>query len=239
MYNFFVEETNIKGDKIIITEDYNHIVNVLRKKENDEILVSIKNIGETYLVKIESIEKSKVICSIIKKEKSNELDIDITLFQGLPKLDKMELIIQKAVELGVKEIYPVDMKFSLGKVKDFSKIERWQKISEAASKQAKRNLIPKINTNIPFEKILELLNKYDLVIVGFENEKNITIKQILKENKPKSIAIIIGAEGGISEKEIEKLKEKEVELASLGKTILRTETAGIAMISMIVYEYEL
>ena len=178
---------------------------------------------------------------IIKEMESTELNVKITLFQGLPKKDKMELIIQKAVELGVFNIVPVDMKNCIVKLKDEDKkISRWQEISEAAAKQSKRNIIPKIEKLMKIKDLKDKIKDYDLCIVAYEDENNTTLKDILNKNKnAKNIALIIGPEGGISKEEVQLLNENGAKTASLGKRILRTETAGISMISMITYEFEL
>ena len=242
MHNFFVNNNQIENDKVhIINQDTKHISQVLRMKKGENIFICNKENSDRYLAEIFKIEKDEVICTLIKKEETTEPNIKITLFQGLPKSDKMELIIQKAVELGVSEITPIEMKNCIVKIKDEDKkISRWQTIAESASKQSKRTIIPKINN---VEKITNLKNKindYDLVLFGYENEKNISLKTILNDNKNASkIAIVIGPEGGFDKEEAKELEESGAKGVSLGKTILRTETAAIAMISMIMYEFEL
>ena len=151
------------------------------------------------------------------------------------------MIIQKAVELGIYEITPVEMKNCIVKIKDENKkIERWQSISEAAAKQSKRTIIPKINGVININKLKEILKEFDLVIIAYEDENKTTIKDVLTKNKvAKKIALIVGPEGGLSFDEVKNLNGENVKVASLGKRILRTETASLAMLSMIIYEYEL
>ena len=243
MHKFFVEDNQIKDNKIkIINNDYNHIVNVLRMKKEDNILITNKNTLETYNCKIEQINEREVLCNIISVEnKEVEMNVKVDIFQGLPKADKMEYIIQKCVELGVRKIVPVNMKYCIAKIKDEDKKNiRWNTISEVASKQCKRNLIPKIEKSINMTNLYNEIKNYDLAIVAYENEDNTTIKNVLQENKNvKSIAVIIGPEGGISSDEIESLKNLGVKIVSLGNRILRTETASIVALSMIVYEFEL
>ena len=243
MYKFFVEDNQINGEKIIIkNDDYNHIANVLRMKKGDLILVTNKDSKETFNCEIEEINSNEAICNIINKEnKKVELDVNIDIFQGLPKADKMEYIIQKCVELGVHKIVPVNMKYCIAKIKDEDKKNlRWNKISEVASKQSKRNVIPKMEKSISISTLCNEIKKYDLVIVAYENEDNITLKDVLKENSDiKNIAVIVGPEGGISTDEVEMLKENGAKIVSLGNRILRTETAPITILSMMVYEYEL
>ena len=243
MHKFFVEDNQIKDNKIkIINNDYNHIVNVLRMKKEDNILITNKNTLETYNCKIEQINSSEVVCNIISVEnKEVEMNVKVDIFQGLPKADKMEYIIQKCVELGVHKIVPVNMKYCVAKIKDEDKKNiRWNTISEVASKQCKRNLIPKIEKSINMANLYNEIKNYDLAIVAYENEDNTTIKNVLQENKNvKSIAVIIGPEGGISSDEIDSLENLGVKIVSLGNRILRTETASIVALSMIVYEFEL
>ena len=152
----------------------------------------------------------------------------------------MELIIQKNVEIGINKIYPVEMKFCIGKIKDNKKITRWQTIAEAAAKQSKRNIIPTIENPISFKEMTEVLKEYDLALVAYENEEKTNIKEVLQQNPDaKKLAIIIGPEGGISKEEVENLVSNGAKEVSLGKRILRTETASISMLSMIMYQYDL
>ena len=243
MHKFFVEDNQINDGKAVINNgDYNHIVNVLRMKKGDIILITNKDSKETFKCDIEEVKANEVVCNIINRENKNiELNVNIDLFQGLPKADKMEYIIQKCVELGVHKIVPVNMKYCIVKIKDEEKKNiRWNKISEVAAKQCKRNIIPKIEKSIDTYTLYNEIKNYDLTIVAYENEDNITLKTVLRENKNiKNIAVIIGPEGGISSEEIEKLKENGAKIVSLGNRILRTETAPIAVLSMMVYEYEL
>lgn len=170
------------------------------------------------------------------------MNIDITIYQGLPKADKMELIIQKTTEIGVKKIVPVAMERSIVKLNEKDakkKIERWQKIAEVAAKQSKRDIIPKIQNIIKISDLCNEIKEYDLFLVAYENEEKITLKQILKQNKEtKKIGVLVGPEGGIDNKEIEKLLQNGAKVVSLGKRILRTETAPITIVSNLVYEFE-
>lgn len=241
MFNFFVNASQIKEEKIYISgDDYNHIVNVLRMKQDDKIYVNNKDNSDSYLCNILKIENSEVICEIISKNETNELPVKVYLFQGLPKFEKMETIIQKCVELGVSEITPVDMRFCVAKLNNQKKIERWRTISEVAAKQSKRNIIPKINELISVKKLSDIISNFDLTIVAYENEEKITLKNILNQNKNiNTIAIVVGPEGGLHEDEVKCLQDSGAKVASLGKRILRTETAGPSIMSMITYEFEL
>ncbi len=243
MHKFFVEENQINNSQIkIINDDYNHIINVLRMKKGDSLLITNKKTQETFNCIVTEITPNEVLCDIVNIENKNvEMNVNVDIFQGLPKADKMEYIIQKCVELGVHKIVPVNMKYCIAKIKDEDKKNvRWNKISEVAAKQCKRNLIPKIEKSISFNQLLSEVKKYDLAIVAYENEDNVTIKDVLvKRKKPKNIAVIIGPEGGLSIDEIEDLSKSGSKIVSLGNRILRTETAPIAVLSMINYEYEL
>ena len=255
MYKFFVPNTQIKENEIYITgTDVNHISNVLRLKLNDKILISSKDanqeIEKTYVSQIIKFSKDSVVCTIIDiVAKSVESNINIDLFQGLPKADKMEYIIQKTTELGVKKIIPVNMSRCVVKIDNKSegkKITRWQKIAEVAAKQSKRDVIPKIENILKIEDICKNIDKYDIILLAYENESNITLKDellTLKKNinsdKKLNIGIVIGPEGGLSDIEVDKLIKANAKCVSLGKRILRTETAPIVMISDIIYEFEL
>lgn len=241
MHNFFANEDQFKDNKVFIRgNDYNHIANVLRMKTGDNFFVSNKDSGESYLTVVKNILNDEVECEIIEKKETRESNVKVTLYQGLPKSDKMELIIQKSIELGVSKIVPVDMKYCIAKLNnEDKKIARWQTISESAAKQSKRNIIPKIEGKISFKQMLNEFEKYDLVILAYENEDKTNLKQVLSQNKAcKSIAIIVGPEGGLSEDEVKETVDLGGKCVSLGKRILRTETAPLALLSMIMYEYE-
>ena len=246
MQKFFVEENQIQHNKIYIEgQDVKHIISVLRMQIGDKIQICDKSTMENYIVQIEEIQKEQIATEIIEKlQTSIESNVEIHLYQGLPKADKMELIIQKTIELGVHLITPVDMVRCVVKLdeKDAKKkIERWQKIAEGAAKQSKRDIIPKIENKIKLKEILDKIKEYDTFIVAYEEEINNTRKQVLKQIKNKDnykIGILIGPEGGIDSKEIENLKENGAVIVTLGKRILRTETAPIAMVSNILYELE-
>ena len=235
MFNFFINDQAINGQYQIVGKDFNHIKNVLRLKINDQILVSD---GETSnLCEIKEFLADTVIVSVIEYGyQDTELPVKIYLFQGLPKSDKMELIIQKAVELGVYEIIPVQMKRCIAKVdKPDAKTKRWQAISESAGKQCKRNLIPKVHDAVSFNTAIDMLKGLDLACAPYENANgmNDTTNFLSKIKKHASIGFLIGPEGGFDDSEIEKLKSLGIPTLSLGKRILRTETASITALSMI------
>lgn len=246
MPKFFVKSNQIKEDKIIITgEDVNHIKNVLRLNIDDDLQICDLDTATNYTCGISKIENDKIECNIFNKLYSEaEANIHINIFQGIPKSDKMELIIQKCVELGVTEITPVEMKRCVVKIEDKAKtkkIDRWQKISEVAAKQCGRDRIPTINNMIKVKNICNIVSEYDIVLLAYENEKENTLKNELiklkeKTNKSLKIGIIIGPEGGLDKEEVEILKTNGAKSITLGKRILRTETVAFVLTSIIMYE---
>lgn len=246
MQKFFVENKQIENGKIILEgRDVNHIINVLRMKKKDEIQIGNKETLDTYIVEIEEIYTDKIIANIVEKlDISNEPNIQIDLYQGLPKFDKMELIIQKTTEIGISRIIPTDMTRCVVKLdeKDAKKkIDRWQKIAEVAAKQSKRGKIPEIENKIKIKEVISRINNYDLFLVAYEEENTNKLKDILQELNAKGvckIGILIGPEGGIAKEEIENLKDAGSKVITLGKRILRTETAPIVLTSNILYELE-
>lgn len=247
MRKFFVKEEQIKEDIIeIIGDDVNHIRNVLRLECGENILLCDMDKSTNYISKIKNIEKEKIICSIQSiAENEAEGNVEITIFQGLPKADKMELIIQKGTELGVKEFTPVNFERCIVKLKgkdEEKKLDRWQKIAEMAAKQSGRDIVPKINNIESIKNICKLIENYDIVLVAYENEKNNSLKQELiklknMKNKIK-IGVVIGPEGGIAENEINEFKEAGAKIITLGNRILRTETVCLMCTSIIMYELE-
>lgn len=273
MQHFFIKNNQIIDNKIkIVGKDVNHIKNVLRCKVNEKIEVSVLETEEKYLAQILELNSKNIICGIIRKINENyESNVKINIIQGLPKSDKMELIIQKCTELGVKEITPLELERCVVKLegKDVDKkLSRWESIAETAAKQCGRNCVTKINRLHNLKNIEEVLKSNELVIVAYEGEKIVSLKEVLNDLKFKNlqqeilfaasnnfeeisnnfnnelpkkeeeirIAIIIGPEGGLEEKEVETLKLLGAKSVSLGKRILRTETVAIALTSIIMYE---
>lgn len=247
MYKFFVPSTQVSNDRIeILGEDVNHIKNVLRFEVGQEILVGNVDTMENYVVKIEKMNQDKIIGIVLeKKDKSTESKIHVHIFQGLPKQEKMEMIIQKATELGVNEITPLKMERCIVKLEEkqeSKKIERWQKIAEVAAKQSKRDKIPHINYSTNLKNLYKNVEEYDIVILAYEEEQNAHLKQVLrdiKQHENLKIAIIVGPEGGISRQEVEQLEMlPNLKTISLGNRILRTETAPIVLASILMYEFD-
>ena len=244
MYNFFVDENQKLNNKYVITgTDFNHIKNVLRMGVGDTFLVSDDGISN--LCEIESFESDSVIAKIIEENYNDtSLPISIYLFQGLPKGDKMELIIQKTVELGVECIVPVEMSRCVVKLDDKkkkSKVSRWQSISESAAKQSKCNRIPEISDVLTYKQALEKAKDLDLLLVPYESKNGMEdTKDALSQIKSgMSVGILIGPEGGFDEKEVEQAFEIGGKVISLGKRILCTETAAITSVGMCMLHAEM
>ena len=247
MGKFFVKTNQIEDDKIfILNDDVNHIKNVLRLNILDNIEVCNKDTGDNYNCQISNISNNQIECEIINKIDSiTEGNVKIDVYQGLPKFDKMEFIIQKGTELGVTNFIPVKFNRCIVKIDkkdEEKKLSRWQKISEVASKQSGRDIIPNIEKIVGVKDICDIINKYDIVLLAYEQEKDNYIKNELEKIKNTkmsfNIAIVIGPEGGIEEKEVEILKNAGAKVISLGKRILRTETVCMQMVSIIMYELE-
>lgn len=244
MYQFFVPSENIQGNRIVISgDDVNHIKNVLRMKPGDEISVSNGEDGKEYRCGIEQMGE-EIVCSLrFIKEDGVELPCKITLFQGLPKADKMEWIVQKAVELGAYEVVPVSMHRCVVKLDDKkqkTKITRWQGIAEAAAKQSKRSIIPEIKPVMTIKQALTYAEEMDMLLVPYELAEDMDrTREVFEQIKPgQKIGFFIGPEGGFEEEEIRETMEKGALPITLGKRILRTETAGMAVLSILMFHLE-
>lgn len=244
MHHFFVTPECVNDENIIINgSDVNHIKNVLRMKQGEELLISDGQ-GKDYLCKIETLDNEQVVAEIIEGEYGGtELPTRFYLFQGLPKSDKMELIIQKAVELGCYEIIPVQTKRSivkLDKKKEESKIKRWNAISESAAKQSRRSIVPEVKPVMTYKEAVEYAAKFDVNLIPYENFKGMqeTVIAIDKIKAGQSVGIFIGPEGGFEESEVDFAVSKGIDRISLGKRILRTETAGMTILSVLMFKLE-
>jgi 16S rRNA (uracil1498-N3)-methyltransferase len=245
MNKFFVDKTAVGDRTIRITDadDRKHMLKVLRLGAGDTVIIS-DTVQFEYTAEITDIGKDYVETRILDKQKfAREPELRLTLFQGIPKQGKMEAVIQKTVELGVFSIVPVftDRSVVIDRGNFNKKIERWQKIADEAAKQCKRGIIPLVRREMTFREMVESLAHFDLILFPYENEEKQSIKDCLRTigQKPKTAAVIIGPEGGFSDSEAEALVRIGARSVSLGKTILRTETAGMAAIAMTMYELEL
>ncbi len=247
MYQFFVDPAQIyiSDKRVIITgEDVNHIKNVLRMRAGEEISVSNGLDGREYRCGILSLGEEEILCELrFMKEDRVELPSQVYLFQGLPKADKMELIIQKAVELGVRQVIPVAASRCVVKLDDkkaAAKRTRWQGIARAAAKQSKRAIIPEVTEVSSFSNAVREASMMDVALIPYELAEDMSrTKEIMENLKPgTSVAVFIGPEGGFSEGEISLAAENGIRPITLGKRILRTETAGLAVLSWIMYQLE-
>lgn len=245
MFHFFVEPSQIQGRDIIITgSDVNHIKNVLRMRPGEELSVSNGTDGKEYRCGIEEFREESVLCRLrFVKEDGLELPSKIYLFQGLPKADKMELIIQKAVELGVYEVIPVAAKRSVVKLEEKKaavKQARWQGIAEAAAKQSKRRVIPQVHTVMSMKEAVGYAAGMDIRLIPYELAEGMgRTKELIASITPgQTVAVFIGPEGGFEEKEIQEAMAAGIMPVTMGRRILRTETAGLTMLGWIMYQLE-
>ncbi|MBE6045399.1 MAG: 16S rRNA (uracil(1498)-N(3))-methyltransferase [Clostridiales bacterium] len=257
MSRFFVEPENIGTNLIIMNnpDDLHHMMKVLRLKEGDEVDIS-DGVRWEYRACIESLNREEAELKILDKQAfASEPSVEVTLFQGIPKQGKMETIIQKCVELGVYEIVPVfmDRTVVVDRGNFGKKIQRWNRVSAEAVKQCRRGIVPQVAEPVKTEELLrdrtgsgtpDLFGDFDLVLFPYENEKGTTIKEVLRaataaDSRPKRIAVMIGPEGGFSDEEANAIVAAGGKSVSLGKTILRTETAGMTALAMIMYELEM
>ncbi len=241
MPRFFVDKNSIMDERIELgAENSQHIVSVLRGKIGDEITVCDGD-GTDYICNLVDINKKQALAKIVQVRKNtNEPELKITLFQGLPKGDKMELVIQKCVEIGVDRIVPVKTDFTVVKLenKEEKKVARWNKISEAAAKQCGRGKIPVVENIVTFSQAVDRAAEFDRAVIPYEKEQSRSIRSFAENCSYKNVAVFIGPEGGFSDDEIKLALSKNVVSVTLGKRILRTETAGLVTAVILLYEYE-
>ena len=246
MHHFFVRPEQISGKEAYIEgPDWNHAANVLRVRPGEQVLLSA---GEDwdYLCTVREVDRAgqRVLLSVLEENRDiRELPVKISLYQGLPKSDKMELIIQKAVELGAARVVPVETArcvVKLDRKKAESKRSRWQAISESAAKQSGRSVIPEVAMPMPFAAALKEAADSDIRLIPYENAEGMErTRRILESVVPgQKIAVFIGPEGGFEETEIRRAEEAGFEAVTLGKRILRTETAGFVVLSLLMAQTE-
>lgn len=242
MHKFFTEAQNINNDFAkILGDDVKHIYKVLRLIEGEKVVINDCN-GTEYLGAINEVTKTEVNVKILKKlDSNNESPVQIFLYQGLPKAQKMDLIVQKGTELGITKFIPVISKRVDVKLKgEFKKLDRLNRIALEAAKQSKRSVIPKVFDLVEFSDVINQVKAVDLFIVPYENAENFGVKSLAKKlcnlEKVKTIGIMVGPEGGFEDIEIDKLKEAGAYIVTLGSRILRTETAGFVATSLVQYE---
>ena len=250
MIHIFVNKNSINNNKIKIVandDNYNHLINVLRIKINEKVLCSIYPYASSfdYLCKIVNIYKESVVLQICEEIENRELSIKINLYQGISKFDKLEFVIEKAVELGVNKIIPLETKYCVAKLNDDKlekKLDRFNKIAKSAAEQSKRSIVPSVEKPINFNNLLNSIESNNTLLF-YENAKGVTytkecIHKKINVNDIKEINVIIGPEGGFSDEEISKAKEKNINIVSLGNRILRTETAAVTALSILMFEIE-
>ena len=246
MHHFFVRPEQISGKEAYIEgPDWNHAANVLRVRPGEQVLLSV---GEdwNYLCTVREVDRAgqRILLSVLEENQDvRELPVKISLYQGLPKSDKMELIIQKAVELGAARVVPVETArcvVKLDRKKAESKRSRWQAISESAAKQSGRSMIPEVAMPMPFAAALKEAADSDIRLIPYENAEGMErTRRILESVVPgQKIAVFIGPEGGFEETEIRQAEEAGFEAVTLGKRILRTETAGFVVLSLLMAQTE-
>ena len=242
MHRFYCSESDIYGDSIrLCGSDVNHIRNVLRMKSGEHVIVNDGNNTDYHCV-IDRIDSDEVMLKIDhSSECMAELPSKIYLFQSLPKLDKMELIIQKAVELGVHEVIPVASKRCVVKLddkKEKKKLERWQMIAESAAKQSMRGIIPKVHEPLNFKEAVKYASELSYNMIPYELAEGMDVSREIMDTaaEKESVGIFIGPEGGYCESEIEYAVENGIQVVSLGNRILRTETAGLCVLSILMFK---
>lgn len=244
MQHFFVDASQVSDSMIQIEgSDVNHMKNVLRMRIGEEVTVSDGQ-GKEYLCEVQNFEEAQVQLKILETKISDtELPSKIYLFQGLPKQEKMELIVQKCVELGIYAVVPVSMKRCVVKLdakKGAKKVERWNGIAASAAKQSGRGIVPEVMPVMSYKEALERAKNLDVILVPYECAKGMAYtKELIQSVKPgQSVGIFIGPEGGFDSDEIKLAKEVGGQIVTLGKRILRTETAGLALLSVLMFHLE-
>ena len=245
MYRFYVSADQLAEKEVFISGgDVNHIKNVLRLEVGDWIVACDGN-GTDYVSRIQSICSDEVVASIEKVQPTGtELPVRITLFQGMPKKDKLELIIQKAVELGACEIVPVMTKRTVVKLSEEKKInkrfELWQSIAYAAAKQCDRGIIPTVHKPVSYEEALAMADQLDYNVIPYELQTGMEEARKIVDQacKQRSLGIFIGPEGGFEPEEVERAMTRNIHPMTLGKRILRTETAGMALLSILMFQMQ-
>lgn len=244
MHHFFVTPQQISGDKIRIEGgDVNHMKNVLRMKLHEKAEISDGE-SRTYLCEVEAYEEDVAVLHILEEmEADTEPASKLYLFQGLPKSDKMELIVQKAVELGVYQVIPVTMKRSVVRLDDkkaAKKADRWNSIAESAAKQAGRSRIPEVTMPLSYKEALKMAEELDVTLLPYELAGGMKVtREVIRQIKSgQSVGIFIGPEGGFEPEEVDAAVSMGAKVITLGRRILRTETAGLATLAVLMFELE-
>lgn len=239
MANFYISKSMLQGDKAIITGDEaKHISRVLRMKKGDEVTLCDGE-GTFYEAVLADFSEKEVTAQILSQRVAEtEPQVKITLYQGVPKNPKLETIVQKSVEIGVVRVVPVDTKRAVAKLDKKEKIDRLQKIAAEAAKQSRRGIVPEVCPTMSFKEAVNEAKKAELAIIPYEEETQNSLKSVLVGKKAQTVSIMIGPEGGFDKDEIELALSSGITPVTLGKRILRTETAGLAVSSAVLYEFD-
>jgi 16S rRNA (uracil1498-N3)-methyltransferase len=240
MKHCFILPEQIKQHKVVLSgSEAVYVTRVLRLRPGDALIVSDGQ-GKSYRIRLSRLTKE--VEGVIEEEIffNAEPSVQITLVQSLPKSDKMEMIIQKCTELGVQEIIPLKANRSIIKLtgeKLKQRVQRWERVAIEAAKQCQRVKVPRVSEPMFLENILTAMPPQAKGIMPWEEERRVSFRQVLKKTKEKKIFLFIGPEGGFEQKEVTLAKKYNVVTVSLGKRILRTETAALATVTMILYEF--
>lgn len=237
MANFYITKDDIEDNMAVIKgEEAQHISRVLRMKKGDKVTLCDGE-GMFYDATLTDFEDKTVTAEITSQYVApTEPKVQLTVFQGVPKNPKLETIIQKLTEIGAVRLVPMDTRRAVAKLDKSAKVDRLRKIAQEAAKQSKRGIVPEVLDAVPFKKAVEMAAKADLALIPYEEESEISIKKALAGKTPETVSVMIGPEGGFDEDEILLAKEAGVQSVTLGKRILRTETAPLTVASIVLYE---
>ena len=237
MANFYISREDINENIAEIEgEEATHISRVLRMKKGDEVTLCDGE-GTFYEAVLKDFSDKKVTAEIVSSRKAEtEPSVKLTIFQGVPKNPKLEAIVQKATEIGVVRIVPVDTVRAVAKLDKAAKVDRLRKIAREAAKQSKRGIVPEVTDSVSFKEAVKMAAEADLAIIPYEEEREVSLKCALSGKNPQSVSVMIGPEGGFEKEEIALAKEAGIISVTLGKRILRTETAPLAVSAAVLYE---
>lgn len=239
MANFYIEKTDITENIAAITgEEAQHISRVLRMKKGDEVTLCDGE-GMFYEAVLSDFSDKTVTAEILSSRRAEtEPHVQVTIFQGVPKNPKLETIIQKLTEIGAVRLVPVDTKRCVAKLDKENKVDRLRKIAREAAKQSKRGIVPEVLSPVNFKEAVSMAAEADLALIPYEEEREMSLKKALSGKKPETVSVMIGPEGGFDSDEIKLAKENGITSVTLGKRILRTETAPLTVCSAILYELD-
>ena len=237
MANFYIEKSDITENTAVITgEEAQHISRVLRMKKGDNVTLCDGE-GLFYEATLTDFSDKSVTAEITSSRKAEtEPEVELTIFQGVPKNPKLETIVQKLTEIGAVKLVPVDTKRAVAKLDKAAKVDRLRKIAREAAKQSKRGIVPEVEDSMSFKKAVEMASEAELSIIAYEEEVETSLKMALSGKSPKTVSVMIGPEGGFEKEEVEFAKENGLVSVTLGKRILRTETAPLVIAGAILYE---